>query len=173
MKRSKIISLGAITTAISVVFLALGAYIDVLDLSCLFMASLMIMIPLSKKTVKCAILSYIATCLLSLLFTMGTGKFAISALYAVFFGFHPIVNYIEKEKHLNKILLFIIKDVWFIGTLLLSYYAFTLFTDIPEFVAKYALYIIIIGGAICFIAYDFIMKRFQYLTENLITRLKL
>ena len=30
---------------------------------------------------------------------MGTGKFAISALYAVFFGFHPILNYIEKEKH--------------------------------------------------------------------------
>ena len=65
MKPSKIISLSAVTTALAVIFLAVGAYVDVMDLSCLFMSSLMIMLPLSKKSVKSALFSYGATAILT------------------------------------------------------------------------------------------------------------
>lgn len=173
MKTSKIISLSAVTTAFSVIFLAFGAYVDVMDLSCLFMASVMMMLPIAKKSVKCAFLTYGATAILSLLVTMGSGKFSMPILYALFFGLHPILNFLEKEKKLNKVLMFIVKDVLFVGSLALMYFVFTLFVDLPDFIVDYAIYVILIGGAIVFIAYDFIMKRFQYLTDNLIFRLKI
>ena len=173
MKPSKIISLSAVTTALAVIFLAVGAYVDVMDLSCLFMSSLMIMLPLSKKSVKSALFSYGATAILTLLLTMSTGKFAIAILFTFFFGLHPIINYLEKEKNWNRILLLVIKDVWFIVTCLIMYDVFNLFTDLPPFIENYAIYVIIIGGAIIFIVYDVIMKRFQTFTNALIVRLKL
>ena len=173
MKPSKIISLSAVTTAFSVIFLTAGAYIDVLDLSCLFLSSLVIMLPLAKGSFKTAIFSYLATAILTLLTTIGTGKFAIVTLYSVFFGLHPIINYLEETKKFNKVITLIIKDVWFIITLFLMYFTFTLFTDLPEFIENIIIYVIIIGGGIVFIAYDFIIKRFQTITNSLILRLKL
>ena len=173
MKQTKIIATASLTLALSIIFLLFFVLIGVTQISTLPFASVIMMIPLAKGSVKCAFFAYGATSLLSLIFTMGVGKFSITALYVVFFGLHPIINYLATSKKWNKILLFIIKDVWFILTLLLMYFAFTLFTDMPEFFEKYAIFIIILGGAILFVPYDFALKRFQKLTNQIITRIKL
>ncbi|MBO5713087.1 MAG: hypothetical protein J6R88_02640 [Clostridia bacterium] len=173
MKPSKVISLSAITCALSVILLSVGAYIDVLDLSCLFTSSLVIMLPLAKKSLKTAIFSYVCTVILTLLITMGTGKFAVVILYTVFFGVHPIVNYLEKDKNWNVYVLSALKCLWFIGALFLSYYAFTLFTDLPSYIEDIIVFVIIFGGGVAFFIYDYLIKRFQTLTNVLIKRLKL
>ena len=56
MNNSRLIALSAIATALSIVCLVLGAYVDVLEYSALFMASLCSMLPLAKKSVKAAVL---------------------------------------------------------------------------------------------------------------------
>ena len=80
MRDSKIIAVSGLTTALSLLFLILGVYIEVLDLSCLFMASLMMMVPLSKNSLKSSILCYLAVSILSLIFTAQTGRFVITIL---------------------------------------------------------------------------------------------
>ena len=48
MKYSKVIALSAVSCALAIILLVTGAYIEVLDLSCLFMASMALMLPLAK-----------------------------------------------------------------------------------------------------------------------------
>ncbi|MBO5889500.1 MAG: hypothetical protein J6Q58_05110 [Clostridia bacterium] len=171
MKNGKLIALSALTATFGTIFLVFGAYFSTFDLSCLFMASVAIMFPLSKDSVKGAFLAYLAIVLLS--FIMVGGKFYISILYTVFFGVYPIVNYFQLKK--NKIFSFltIIKMVWFILTLLLMVYLFKLFTVTNPIIDKYLPFIVVIGGGIFFIFFDYVMLRFQKTTKILINRLKL
>lgn len=171
MKNGKLIALSAITATFSIAFLVFGAYFSTFDLSCLFMASVAIMFPLSKDSVKGAFLSYLAVVLLSLIFV--GGKFYISILYAVFFGVYPIVNYYQLKKNKIFSILTIIKLVWFVLTLLLMVYLFRLFTVTNPIIDKYLPFIVVIGGGIFFIFFDYVMLRFQKTTKILINRLKL
>ncbi len=171
MKTGKVIALSAITASLGVVFLVFGAYFSTFDLSCLFMASVCIMFPLSKDTVKGAFLSYLAIVLLSLI--LCGGKFYISILFAVFFGVYPIVNYFQLKKGKNFSWLTIVKMIWFILTLVLMTYLFKIFTISNPNLEKYLLFIVTIGGGIFFIPFDLIMLRFQKTTKILIEKLKL
>ncbi len=171
MKAGKLVALSAITASLGVVFLVFGAYFSTFDLSCLFMASVCIMFPLSKDTVKGAFLSYVAIVFLSLI--LCGGKFYISILYAVFFGVYPIVNYFQLKKLKTFSWLTIVKMVWFILTLVLMVYLFKIFTVSNPILEKYMLLIVIVGGGVFFIPFDIIMLRFQKTTKILIEKLKL
>lgn len=176
MNDSKLIALSAIATALSIVCLILGAYVDVLEYSALFMASLCSMIPLAKKSVKAAVLSYLATAVLAAFIVVKSPAMLI--LYGVFFGLHPTVNYIFREKKFNKILGCLIKAVWFVGSIVLIYFTFgEFFTEGTIFereeYRKYALLALTVGGAVLFILYDFLMNRFQKFVDSTVERLKL
>ncbi len=171
MKNGKLIALSALTATFGLAFLVFGAYFSTFDLSCLFMASVAIMFPLSKDSVKGAFLSYMAIVLLSLILV--GGKFYITILYAVFFGVYPIVNYYQLKKNKIFSILTIIKMVWFVLTLLLMVYLFKLFIVTNPIIDKYLPFIVVIGGGIFFIFFDYVMLRFQKTTKILINRLKL
>ncbi len=171
MKNGKLIALSALTATFSIVFLVFGAYFSTFDLSCLFMASVAIMFPLSKDSVKGAFLAYLATVLLSLILV--GGKFYVSILYAVFFGVYPIVNYFQLKKNKFFSILTIVKGVWFILTLVLMVYLFKLFIVTNPIIDKYLPLIVVIGGGVFFIFFDYVMLRFQKTTKILINRLKL
>ncbi|MBQ9782161.1 MAG: hypothetical protein IJW26_03155 [Clostridia bacterium] len=173
MKNAKLVAVSGVTTALSVIVLALGTYIEVIDLSCLFIASLFIMIPLSKGSFKSAFLCYLAVSILSLIFTASTGRFSISVLYVAFFGLYPLALYFEEKKNINKFISYPIKAIWFIGTCFLMYFVFKMFILTNETLEKYLIAIIIIGGLIVFIAFDYMMKRFQKLTTQIVKRLNL
>lgn len=179
MKNSKLIALSAIATAFSLIFLVLGATIPALDYSGIFMASLCVMLPLAKKSVKAGLMTYAATlCLSCLLVGATTSRWEIVIIYALFFGLHPTVNYFFREKKLNVVLATLIKTVWFVGVLILIY---KLFTDFlfdasflqKEWVKKYIYLILAGGGAVGFILYDFLMVRFQRLVDIQVSRMKL
>lgn len=171
MKKGKIIALSAISASFGIVFLVFGAYFSTFDLSCLFMATICIMFPLSKDSVKGAVLTYLAITLLSFIFV--GGKFYISILFAVFFGLYPIVNYVQLKKYKTFCFLMPIKAVWFIITLLLMIYLFQLFTVTHPLIQKYLPFVAVIGGGLFFIVFDVIMLRFQKTTKILIERFKL
>lgn len=172
MKSAKIIALSGLSTALAIIFIIVGTYIRTFDLSALFMSSLCVMLPLSKKQIKGAFLTVGATFILSLILSFVTGYFAVSVSYLLFFGFHPIINYYENIYKKGKILFILLKLVLFLTTLFLMYYILSVFVVEIEFLLNYMPFIIIIGGTMIFFIYDYIMKRFQTLTNLVIKRLK-
>lgn len=171
MKNGRLIALSALTSALGVIFLVFGAYFQTFDLSCLFMACICIMFPLSKNSVKGALLSYFAILLLSFIFT--AGRFYVSILFGIFFGLYPIVNYFELKKDRPIIWVKILKCIWFVITIAVMVYLFRIFTAPNEFIDKILPYIVIFGGIVGFVVFEFIMLRFQKMTKILIERLKL
>lgn len=171
MKNAKIIALSAVTTAFAVIFLVVGSYFPTLSLSGAFMASLTMMIPLSKKSYKGALLCFLATSILSML----VSGFRWDAVFPfmAFTGLHPIANYFIKERNLNRILFTVLKDIWFVGAVVLTQLITKLYVGENEFLNKYIYPVLIIGGAIVFPLYDFLMMGFQRSIVAIINRLKL
>ena len=171
MKNGKLVAVSALSTALGVIFLVIGAYFQTFDLSALFMASIMMMLPLSKKSYKGAFLTYFATALLSFVFAMS--RFYLALLYLGFFGLHPIINYFQLEKGNKFWFLYPIKCVWFVGVCFLMYYVFSMFIVENPFLTKFMPLIIVIAGIIFYAVYDFIMFRFQKMSFGMIKRLGL
>ena len=171
MKDSKVIALSGLSSAFALIFIIIGGYFPTFDISCLFMASLMVMIPLAKDTLKGAILCYISVFLLSFIFTFG--HFEVSIAYGLFFGLHPIVNYIQVKKIKKTWLITAIKTVWFLIVAFLMFYLLKMFIVENELINKFLPLIILFGGSILFIVYDYIMLRFQRNLNVIIKRLKL
>ena len=171
MKNGKLIALSAISTALGVVFLIIGAYFQTLDLSCLFMASLTVMLPLAKNSVKGAFLSYLATAILGFLFAVN--RFYLSLLFFMFFGLHPIINYFQLKLGKKAWYLFIVKGVLFLGACYLMFYAFSMFVIENEIVLNILPVFIGVIGILFYIVYDFIMVTFQKRSSAIIKRLGL
>lgn len=171
MKLSKVIALSALCTAGASVLLAAGAYFPTLSYSCIFLASVIILLPLAKNTYKGAILTVIASTILSLL--IASFSFETALPFVLFFGFHPIVNKFFKEKKLNKFLAYVIKDVWFVGAMLICYLVTDMFITDNETLKRYMVYIIIFGGSVLFIVYDYMMFYFQRAMDVISKRLKI
>ena len=168
MKKGRLIALSAVCAALSVVVMTLGAFFSVFDLSAVFIAGIIVMVPLSKDAPRAALLTVAATAVLSL-FTSGF-NFAVVLPYALFFGLHPIVNYFAEKKNFNKIAVFIVKDVWFVATLVLMQ-AFTelIAVDLGS-LRKFVYPLIIVLGAVFFVLYDVAIRRFQKMLASLMKR---
>ena len=171
MKNGKLIAVSAISTALGVVFLMIGAYFQTLDLSCLFMASIAIMLPLSKNSVKGAFLTYGATSILAFLFTVS--RFHLALLYLLFFGLHPIINHYHLKNVAKRWYLFIVKGVLFVCACYLMFFAFSMFVVENEIVSAILPWFIAVIGTLFYIVYDFIMIRFQKMTGSIVKRLGL
>lgn len=172
MKYSKLIALSAISAALSTVFLIIGVYVPVLDYSGIMMASVCMLLPLTQKSIKAGLLTYTATCLLSLIFI--GGRFEITICFAAFFGLHPVFNYFQREKKIKYPIALVIKEIWFLGVVALIYVFFESFIGFEaEWARKYAWPILMFGGALFLVVYDFMMMRFQTIVDSLIKRLRL
>lgn len=178
MKSSRVIALSAISTAFTTIFLVIGNWFPTFSLSGAYMASLFMMIPLAKDTYKGAFLSYFATVILTGVFSGFFTRWDALFPFAVFTGIHPIVNRFFTSKGyvntvLKKVLFIIIKGIWFIGTLILTHFLFEIYTGEVEFIRKYIVPIMIVGGALVFPAYDFVMTRLQTLTVAIVNKFRL
>ncbi len=171
MKDSKVVALSGLAGAFALVFIIIGGYFPTFNISCLFMASLMVMIPLAKDTVKGALLCYIAVFLLSFIFTLG--HFEISIAYGLFFGLHPIINYLQVKKVKKTWIVIILKTIWFIIVAFLMFYVLKMFMVENELINKYLPLFIIVFGGLFFVVYDFALLRLQKNLNVIIKRLKL
>lgn len=179
MKYSKLIALSAVSAAIAVVLLALGAFIEVLDISCIMIAGMATMLPLAKKSYLGAFLTYLASALLALILT--GARFTVIVPYVVFFGVYPIVNALQVKYKFNRIVVLVFKDVWFLGAmfvyykLLVALSGYDLLADfsmIPENFRAYLIPALFVFGAIFFVFYDYVMIKFQRVVDYVVGKLK-
>ncbi|MBR1676503.1 MAG: hypothetical protein IJ706_04240 [Clostridia bacterium] len=170
--KAKLVALSGISSAFAVIFLIVGIFIPMFDYSGLFLASVCMTLPLAKKSKWAALISYAATSLLSLIFI--SGRWEVLLAFAAFFGLHPIVNYFFKEKGVNRYIGLLIKEIWFILTLLALYFFFEDFIVIEiEWLKKFAVPALIVGGGLLFVVYDIMMFYFQRSVDAIVKRLKL
>lgn len=179
MKGSKIIALSAVSAALAVGLLALGAFIEVIDISCVMFAGMAMMLPLSKKSYLGAFLAYLASAILSLILT--GGRFTVIVPFAMFFGLYPIVNALQVKFNINKVIGVVVKDVWFLLSMFVyfkvltavsGYDIFQDFSFVPENLHKYLVPALFVLGAGFFIFYDFVMMKFQRVVDYVVERIK-
>ena len=135
MKNAKVIALSAISAAIALLLLIAGAFFEILDISCLFFASLAIMLPLTKNSRAGAFLAYLASGILGFILT--GMRLQIIIPYVLFFGLHPIINDFLQKKNVNRILGAVLKTMWFVGVLFIVYYFTSFFVVENEIVKQY------------------------------------
>ncbi len=173
MKESRVVVLSALSTAFATIFLVVGSYLPDLSLAAAFTASIAMMPILVKRSYKGEILAYVSTVLLSGIFSGFFTRWDALFPFISFMGLHPLVNAYLKEKKVNKIIALIIKDIWFVIALTLMHLITKLYIGDNEFVNTYIYPILIVGGAVLFPLYDYMMDWFFKTLENIMKRLKL
>lgn len=163
------IALSALSCAIATVLLTVGLYSEILLFTGYLFGGIALMLPLAKRSYLGYVLSYLATCILTLLFAMA--KFMDVIPFVMFFGLHPLVNELQLKIKINRWLACGIKALWFDGTMYLIWrVVFSVVTGIT-FLDTYILPIILVLGTAFFVAYDYAMYRGRYAVNTLIARI--
>ena len=129
MRGTKKITISAAVVALSALFLALGAFVDVLDLSACALASVLVVFVYIEIGSPYTYLVWLCTSLIAFLFTSGNPL--IAAEYFTVFGIFPILKaYIEK---LPKALWLVLKLVYINIVLVCALLFFELLFGVPFF----------------------------------------
>ncbi len=166
------IALSAIACALSAGCLMLGSLVPFLLATGYLLGSFAVMIPLSKNYLRGAFLCYLAAGLIAVWVN------PVNIIpYAVFFGLHPIVNYLQKKYITFKPIFFVVeavKTVWFVLSMWLSYFVLKSLAGFvfPEFLEQYFYLILFLGGTLFFFGYDFLIFRCQQSANVIIRRLR-
>ncbi len=167
--KSKLISISAVSAGFVAISLLLGAFIEMVDLFSVILASVFVLLPLYLKSYKACFLTYLSGGLIAFLCS-GLNVFSlVFPTYFAFFGVFPIVKCKLYEKHFNKYLTAIMGLVWFLIVAFGAYFYYTAFMGmalegLPEWVNNYILYFI---GGLAVIFY-FIYARFIFVIRIII-----
>lgn len=139
----------AMLTALGVIFLGIGALIEVLDISMAVIASICVIIPMIEYGKGAPWMVYAAISVLSLLIL--PSKFP-AALFALFAGFYPILK--EKLERKNALIRWVLKELIFnvCLTVIVLLYFFLFFkgtVQVPWMIA-----VAIVLAELVFILYD-------------------
>ena len=166
------IALSAIACAFAAAFLMLGSVVPFMLAAGYVVGAFAVMIPLTKNFVRGALLCYLAAGLLAVWISL------VNVVpYAVFFGLHPIVNYLQRKYVKKRALHFAIlpvKALWFDFSMWLSYFLLKEFSGFvfPELVERYFFLVLFIGGTLFFAVYDFMIFRCQRSADVVVRRLR-
>lgn len=160
--RSFELALSAIACAVAVISLTLGAYVDFLLAAGFLFAVFALMVPLAKQFLWGYALALAGAVILSFLFT----GFVVGVMrllpFVAFFGWHPLVNYLQKKyvKHawLHAIV-FAVKAVWFDLAMWLAWVVLGEFLGFEQqtwypFVQDNLYWFLFAGGTLFFAVYD-------------------
>ena len=163
------IALSALACAIATIFLTIGAYSAVLLFTGYLFAGIALMMPLAKKSYTGYALAYVATCILSLIFN--AAYFFDLLPFIMFFGVHPLVNELQLHSKINRWVACGAKALWFDGTMYVIWrFVFGAVTTVP-LIDQYILPIILIGGTLFFVAYDYCMYKWRFAVNMLVKRI--
>ena len=166
------IALSALAAAFAAGFLMLGTLNPFLLATGYLVATFALMVPLAKQFVWGSALAYLAAGLIAL--PLGLWKIVP---YAVFFGLHPIVNFLQKKyvKRVPfKVLCLLLKAVWFDLAMWLSFYVLTAMAGMtfPDYVARFLYYFIFLAGTLFFVAYDIMIFFCQRSADLAVRRIR-
>ncbi len=177
-KKSFEIALSAIACALAAVSLTVGSYVDFLLPSGYLFAIFALMLPLSRDFIWGEALALIGAVLLA--FLCAGFQILLILPFAVFFGWHPLLNYLQlrftKKKPLHALWL-LLKAALFDGTLLLIWFVLGEVLGFPqstwyEFVEQYLYYLVFIGGTVLFAVYDVLIFLCQRSMNRIVARIR-
>ena len=163
------IALSALACAIATIFLTIGVYSELLLATGYLMAGIALMLPLAKKCYKGYVLAYLGTCILSLIFN--AARFFDLLPFMMFFGLHPLVNELQLKSKVNRWLACGLKALWFDVTMYILWeFVFGAVATVP-IIDEYIIPIILVGGTLFFIAYDYCMYKWRFAINTLVKRI--
>lgn len=157
--RSFKVALGGIIASLSIVLMLLTGLIPVLTYAVPAICGALLMMLVIELGPKFALSVYAAVAILSML--MVADKEA-AVMYAAFFGYYPVLKGFL-EKHLKKILCWIMKYIVFNITMIVSYFIVSrvlgiTFSDMDSF-GEFAMPILLAAGNVVFALYDVALTR--------------
>lgn len=175
------IALSGISCAIAVAVLPLGIMTGVGSLTAAgyCIAVLALMLPLAKQFYWGAFLSYVATCILTVVLG-AVAQFWNLVPFIMFFGLHPIANTLQLKFKINRWLAYFIKALWFDATLIAGYYLVfggllggnLLPAEVYEIINKYIFLLIFTVGTAAFFVYDYLIFKLQIMVNGLVYKIK-
>ena len=156
MKKTSKIALSAVFAALSVALMALISLIPNLELALPAISGLFVAVIVIEVDKKWALGVWAAVSLLSLI-VVPNKEAAI--IYAVFFGYYPVLKSVLESKT-PRAVEYIIKVLTFAGVMTLSYFLMVKFMgidpDLPDFLGKWAIASL---GIITFLLYDYALSK--------------
>lgn len=175
------IALSAISCAVATASLSMGILVAggyFLGLWYLI-AILALMVPLSKQFYLGGFLAYLGTCVLTVVLG-AVVKFWDLLPFVMFFGLHPIANSLQIRFKINRWIAYLIKALWFIGTLFAGYFMIIYGligggiagNPVYESIKNYIYILIPAAGAVIFLIYDYLIFKLQIMINGLIYRIR-
>ncbi len=169
-KRSFQIALSALSCALATVFMAVGLNVSFLFITGYIFAGIALMLPLAEDFRAGGFLAFAATALLCLPFG-GIAYFYKLFPFIAFFGLHPLVNSLQRKYKIRRWVAWAVKAVWFDGMLCAAWALFSeLFTLPFAWMEDWIYLILIVGGAVVFLPYDWLMMRAQGLVDHYVAK---
>lgn len=150
------VAYAAVASALSAAFLAVGFYLQLAEFLWYFLATMMIMIPLTRGYIRGALFAYAVSSLLGLL--LCAFQFYFILPYVVFMGLHPVVNAFMDKQHFNVWVGHLIKAVWFDAAVYLIIRFTQLFLFIDLRAGGWTLAIVLGVSTLVYFFYDFAIR---------------
>ena len=163
------IALSALACAFATILLTVGVYSEILLFTGYLFGSVALMLPLAKQSFRGFVMAYLATCILSFLFN--ASRFWDLLPFIMFFGLHPLVNELQLKTKINRWAACAAKALWFDGTMYIIWrFVFAMTTSIP-LIDAYILPVLLIGGSLFFVFYDYLTYRWRAAVNTLVQRI--
>ncbi len=163
------IALSALACAVATMILTLGIYSDFFLFTGYLLGSVALMLPLAKKSYVGYVLAYLATTILTLLFS--SFRFWEVLPFAMFFGLHPLVNELQLKTKINRWVACAIKAAWFDITAYVVWLVLFEMTTAIEWLNAYMVPIIFIVGTAFFAFYDYLFYRCRAVVNVMVARI--
>ena len=163
------IALSALACAIATLFLTVGIYSDILLFTGYLVASIALMMSLAKQSYWGYVLAYIATCLLTILFS--SFRFWNVLPFVMFFGLHPLVNELQLKTKINRWVACAVKALWFDITMYLTWTFVFEITTSAAWINEYIFWIILALGSVFFVFYDYLSYRARAVVNTTVYRI--
>lgn len=166
-EKTKKLARSAILLAIMMILLNISTIIPGYKLAFYLLISLIPGIVVIEYGIKQCIIFIVASFILSLV--MPGDKMTLLLFYS-FFGIYAVIKYlIEKIK--SKVIILIVKLVYFIGIFFLNMYFATKIAGIlPEIMLKYNMWLVFAAAIIVFVIYDIMYTSFSQFYLNKIKK---
>ncbi len=173
--KSKLIAISAISAGFIAILLTLGAYIEMVDLFAIVVASVFTMLPLYYKSYKSAILAFLVGGVIAFLFSGFNFLSVVFPAYFCFFGIYPIIKCLMQEKNMNKIVAKVIGLVWCVLAIFGVYFFYTLVMHealygLSELLVKYIYVVVGVIAVVFYFVYDYSIAVFRRIIDKYLYR---
>ncbi len=138
---SKNVALSAVSASLIAVFLILGAYVTVLDISSVVIASLFTLIPLYKKSTLGSFLCYLVGGIIAFMCYGFNPVTLVFPAFFSYFGLYPLISDKMSQKNVKRIIRYVIGALWCVAVCYGLYFYYTSFMglalhNLPKWIAE-------------------------------------